>query len=112
MVAGEEYDAEALSNEAKRGTAWVLLGAARLHLAAPPPGADPAAKYAHKRDHLLALLDDVLAELDVSRSLPPPPISIHVIKAACLFAACRPCMLPPHREHQVRACEPSHSRAG
>ncbi len=69
VVAGEGYDAEMLVNEAKRGAAWVLLGAARLHLAAPPPGADPAAKYAHKRDHLLAVLDDVLAELDVSRSL-------------------------------------------
>ena len=60
------YSAETLSAEAKRGAAWVLLGAARLHLASPPPGADPAAKYAHKRAHLLAVLDDVLAELEVS----------------------------------------------
>ncbi|EIE25917.1 hypothetical protein COCSUDRAFT_12734, partial [Coccomyxa subellipsoidea C-169] len=52
------YGAQTLSLEAKRGAAWVLLGAARLHLASPPPGTDPAAKYAHKRAHLLAVLED------------------------------------------------------
>ena len=67
------YGAQTLSLEAERGAAWVLLGAARLHLASPPPGTDPAAKYAHKRAHLLAVLDDVLAELEVRpRQLLPP----------------------------------------
>ncbi len=39
-----------------RGEAWALLGLARLHLLAPPPGADPAAKHALLRRHALELL--------------------------------------------------------
>jgi midasin len=35
------------------GRAWALLGALRLALVAPPPGLDPAARHAFKRDHLL-----------------------------------------------------------
>lgn len=39
-----------------RGRVWALLGLLRLHLAVPPPGADPAAKYALLRQHMLGLL--------------------------------------------------------
>ena len=35
-----------------RGRAWALLGLARLHLAAPPPGADPTTKRALQAAHL------------------------------------------------------------
>ena len=38
---------------AARGLALALLGLARLHLALPPPGADPAAKYILQQGHLL-----------------------------------------------------------
>ncbi|EFJ44763.1 hypothetical protein VOLCADRAFT_121252, partial [Volvox carteri f. nagariensis] len=37
---------------ARRGRAWVLVGLLRLHLVVPPPGIDPAGKYALKRRHL------------------------------------------------------------
>ena len=81
------YGADMLSAEAKRGAAWVLLGAARLHLASPPPGADPAAKYSHKRVHLLAVLDDVLAELEVGTLAAADPetqlIAVYVLLSLC-----------------------------
>ncbi len=51
-----------------RGRVWTLLGLLRLHLAAPPPGADPAAKYALLRQHTLSLLSlRVEPELAVRR---------------------------------------------
>ena len=47
-----------------RGRAWALLGLARLHLAAPPAGADPAAKRALKAAHLDArCAEELLPEL-------------------------------------------------
>jgi hypothetical protein len=47
---------DAHTGMAARGRVWALLGLLRLHLAAPPPGADPAAKYAQLRQHMLGLL--------------------------------------------------------
>lgn len=48
-----------------RGSAWVMLGMLRLHLAAPP-GADPVGKYASKKAHLeRRLAEDVLPETEV-----------------------------------------------
>lgn len=47
--------------EQQRGRAWALLGLLRLHLALPPPGADPAAKRALKAAHLAALAEQELA---------------------------------------------------
>ena len=54
-----------------RGRAWALLGLARLHLAAPPPGADPAAKRALKAAHLDAqAAEDLLPELQARSRAP------------------------------------------
>ena len=54
------------ADQAARGVAWAYLGALRLHLVLPPPGADPAAKHAHKRGHLLRLLaEEIAPELEV-----------------------------------------------
>lgn len=48
------------------GSAWVMLGMLRLHLAAPPAGADPVGKYAFKKAHLeRRLAEDVLPETEV-----------------------------------------------
>lgn len=50
-----------------RGKAWTMLGLLRLHLAAPPAGADPVGKYALKKAHLERMLsEDVLPETQVS----------------------------------------------
>jgi len=47
-----------------RGRAWALLGLARLHLARPPAGADPAAKRALKAAHAEARVsEELLPEL-------------------------------------------------
>jgi hypothetical protein len=43
--------------EAARARAWTLLGLARLHLVAPPPGTDPARKAELRRGHLLAVIE-------------------------------------------------------
>ena len=49
-----------------RGSAWVMLGMLRLHLAAPPVGTDPVGKYALKKAHIeRRLTDDVLPETEV-----------------------------------------------
>ncbi|GAB4814208.1 hypothetical protein N2152v2_001254 [Parachlorella kessleri] len=51
-----------------RGQVWALLGLLRLHLAVPPPGTDPAAKYALLRQHTLSTLSLRLEpELSVRR---------------------------------------------
>ena len=53
----------------QRGTAWVMLGMLRLHLAAPPAGSDPVGKYAYKKAHFDRMLsEDVLPETQVSQS--------------------------------------------
>lgn len=39
-----------------RGKAWAMLGMLRLHLAAPPAGADPAGKFVLKAAHLERVL--------------------------------------------------------
>ncbi len=49
-----------------RGSAWVMLGMLRLHLAAPPVGTDPVGKYALKKVHIeRRLTEDVLPETEV-----------------------------------------------
>jgi len=49
-----------------RGSAWVMLGMLRLHLAAPPVGTDPVGKYALKKAHIEhRLTDDILPETEV-----------------------------------------------
>lgn len=49
-----------------RGSAWVMLGMLRLHLAAPPVGTDPVGKFALKKAHIeRRLTDDVLPETEV-----------------------------------------------
>ena len=49
-----------------QGSAWVMLGMLRLHLAAPPAGADPVGKYAFKKAHLERILsEDVMPETEV-----------------------------------------------
>ena len=49
-----------------RGSAGVMLGMLRLHLAAPPAGADPVGKYAFKKAHLESrLAENVLPETEV-----------------------------------------------
>lgn len=54
-----------------RGRAWALLGLVRLHLAAPPPGADPAAKRAMKAAHLDArAAEELLPELQARNCVP------------------------------------------
>lgn len=59
--------AETCQGMQARGKAWVLLGMLRLHLAAPPAGADPVGKYAYKKAHFDRLLaEDVLPETQVS----------------------------------------------
>lgn len=59
--------AETCHDMQERGRAWVLLGMLRLHLAAPPAGADPVGKYAYKKAHFDRLLaEDVLPETQVS----------------------------------------------
>ena len=55
----------ALQQEALQGAAWAMLGMLRLHLVSMPAGADPAAKHAHKRGHLLDLISRTDAELTV-----------------------------------------------
>ena len=58
---GSGHAAEAAS---ARGRAWALLGLARLHLARPPAGADPAAKRALKAAHAEArAAEELLPEL-------------------------------------------------
>ena len=43
-----------------------MLGMLRLHLAAPPAGADPVGKYAFKKTHLeRRLAEDVVPETQV-----------------------------------------------
>ena len=59
-----------LEQSAQQGTAWLMLGALRLHLVSTPAGPDPAAKPAHKRRHLLDLITHTDAELTVWCSLP------------------------------------------
>ena len=50
-----------------RGKAWAMLGMLRLHLVAPPAGADPAGKYSLKATHLERILQqDILPEQQVS----------------------------------------------
>jgi len=56
---------ELLQQEAHQGAAWVMLGTLRLHLVSMPAGADPAAKHAYKRSHLLNLISRTDAELTV-----------------------------------------------
>lgn len=52
-----------------RGRAWALLGLARLHLAAPPAGADPAAKRALKAAHLDArAAEELLPEIQARKA--------------------------------------------
>ena len=49
-----------------RGKAWAMLGMLRLHLAAPPAGADPAGKFVLKAAHLERVLQqDVFPEAQV-----------------------------------------------
>lgn len=63
--------AEALPEMQQRGSAWVMLGMLRLHLAAPPAGADPVGKYAYKKAHFDRMLsEDVLPETQVSCMAP------------------------------------------
>ena len=48
------------------GSAWAMLGMLRLHLTAPPAGADPVGKYAYKKAHVERVLsEDVLPEAKV-----------------------------------------------
>lgn len=64
--------AETLPEMQQRGSAWVMLGMLRLHLAAPPAGADPVGKYAYKKAHFERMLtEDVLPETQVSCMAPP-----------------------------------------
>lgn len=59
--------AESLHDMRQRGSAWVMLGMLRLHLAAPPAGADPVGKYAYKKAHFDRILsEDLLPETQVS----------------------------------------------
>ena len=59
--------AETLHDMRQRGSAWAMLGMLRLHLSAPPPGADPIGKYAYKKAHFDRMLtEDVLPETQVS----------------------------------------------
>ncbi len=58
--------AAAASEIQMRGSAWVMLGMLRLHLAAPPAGADPVGKYAFKKAHVERVLnEDVMPETEV-----------------------------------------------
>lgn len=60
-------ETETLLEMQQRGRAWVMLGMLRLHLAAPPAGADPVGKYAYKKAHFERMLsEDVLPETQVS----------------------------------------------
>ena len=59
--------AEAAHDMQQRGSTWVMLGMLRLHLAAPPAGADPVGKYAYKKAHFDRMLsEDVMPEAQVS----------------------------------------------
>ena len=49
---------EASEDMLQRGRAWVMLGMLRLHLAAPPVGADPVGKYAYKKAHYDCMLTE------------------------------------------------------
>ena len=58
---------EKLNDVQQRGQAWAMLGMLRLHLTAPPAGADPVGKYAYKKAHMQRMLEeDVLPETQVS----------------------------------------------
>ena len=58
---------EAAEDIQQRGRAWVMLGMLRLHLAAPPAGADPVGKYAYKKAHYDCMLTEhVQPETQVS----------------------------------------------
>ena len=47
-----------------------MLGMLRLHLSAPPAGADPAGKYAYKKAHFDRMLtEDVLPETQVKHGV-------------------------------------------
>lgn len=63
----QHASAEQTAKESKiRGSAWVMLGMLRLHLAAPPVGIDPVGKYALKKVHIeRRLTEDVLPETEV-----------------------------------------------
>ena len=73
---GSALDPEALrADQAARGAAWAYLGAARLHLVLPPTGADPAAKHALKRAHVLRVLhEEVAPGLEVGAPLCCPSL--------------------------------------
>jgi hypothetical protein len=70
---------------AARGKVWALLGLARLHLSAPPAGADPAAKHAQLRGHTLSVLtwhvDPELAARQQYARLPGGPDEAAAIAA-------------------------------
>lgn len=53
----------------QRGRLWLFIGALRLHLLLPSNGCDPAAKYAHQRDHFREVLADRRLEMEVRETV-------------------------------------------
>ena len=79
-----------------RGRAWALLGLAWLHLAAPPPGADPAAKRALKAAHLDArAAEELLPELQARSRAPCGCYVAYGDKLAESLTAKRALVWPP-----------------
>ena len=83
--------AETLHDMRQRGSAWVMLGVLRLHLAAPPAGADPVGKYAYKKAHFDRMLsEDVLPETQVS-SISGQPCCRHCLALPYLMLLTQNC---------------------